>query len=337
MKRAIESGGARAIAVAALSVLALIAATPAAHAQVQRTGREPWYQESTPEARRQAQVLFEQGVDKHLQLLRGAAMELYAQALVLWDNPDVRWNLALVLDDLGKYLSAHEQFEYTLRWDAALGADRLQQIRARMDVLERQRLARIEVDGTEPEADIQLDGQPWFRGVGRRTTLVTPGTHYVGATKPEYTPTSVSLTAAAGEQYRVTLRMRLDHPIDLRRWSAWKPWSVVAAGVAGLAAGAVLERQAFVYRDIAANKLRQVCDQDIACAPTPAPENDRARTDSRRAIAAFAVGGTAVAIGAVLSWLNQPRGEIPKVPPSSFELVPTGSPGGAGISAQTRF
>lgn len=337
MNRAIGCRGVRAIAVAVVSVLALLAATPAAHAQVKRTGREPWYRESTPEARREAQALFEQGVDKHLQLLRVAAMELYGEALALWDNPDIRWNLALVLDDLGVYVSAHEQFERALRWDAALGADRLQQIRARMEVLERQRLARVDVDGMEPEADIQLDGQPWFRGAGRRTTLVIPGTHYVGATKPGYTAASVSLTLAAGEQYRVMLRMSLAHPIDLRRWSAWKPWSVVAIGVAGLAAGAVLERQAFVYRDAAVADLRKACNQQIPCFPAPAPDNDRARTDSRRAFAAFAVGGTAVAIGAVLVWLNQPRARIPEVPASSFELVPTVSPGGAGISARTRF
>ena len=111
---------------------------------------------------------------------------------------------------------------------------------------------------------------------------------------------------------------------------------MVAIGVAGLAAGAGLERQAFVHRDAALSALGQACHQ-LTCAPTRSPENDRARTDSRRAFAAFAVGGTAVAIGAVLVWLNQPRSRIPEVPDSSFELVPTVSPGGAGISAQTRF
>lgn len=326
------------IRLVACAMLAALALAPLiAHADVTRTGAEPWYQESTPEARQRAQELFEQGVEQHRRLLRDAATELYGQALALWDNPDIRWNLALVLDDQGRYLSAHEQFEATLRWGAALGADRLRQVRARMDVLERQRLARIEADGTEPDADVQLDGQPWFHGAGRRTTLVTLGTHYVGATKPGYTATSVSLTVAAGEQYRVTLRMKMDHPIDLRRWSTWKPWSVVAAGVAGLAAGAILERQAFVHRDAAVSALGQACNQLYSCEPTRAPDNDRARMDSRRATAAFAVGGTAVAIGVVLVWLNQPRSRIPEVPASSFELVPTVSPGGAGISAQARF
>jgi hypothetical protein len=101
----------------------------------------------------------------------------------------------------------------------------------------------------------------------------------------------------------------------------------------------VLERQALVHRDAAVSVLGQDCNQiqDRTCKPKPAPDNDRARTDHRRAIAAFAAGSTAVAVGAVLAWLNQPRAGIPEVPASSFELVPTVSPGGAGISAQTRF
>jgi hypothetical protein len=49
------------------------------------------------------------------------------------------------------------------------------------------------------------------------------------------------------------------------------------------------------------------------------------------------VGGSAVAVGALLAWLNQPRAGMPEVPASSFEIVPTVSPGGAGVSARTRF
>ena len=104
----------RAVTVAGLTALALVIALPAAYAQVPRTGSQPWYQQSTVDAQRQAQALFEQAVDKHQQLLRGEAKELYEQALALWDNPDIRWNLALVLDDLGQYVRAHQQLEGAL-------------------------------------------------------------------------------------------------------------------------------------------------------------------------------------------------------------------------------
>src|SRR5512140_1984804 len=89
----------RAIAPPGLTMLLLVLTLPAARAESTRTGTEPWYQQSTADARLRAQALFQQAVDKHQQLLRGDAMKLYEQALTLWDNPDIRWNLALVLED----------------------------------------------------------------------------------------------------------------------------------------------------------------------------------------------------------------------------------------------
>jgi hypothetical protein len=154
----------RTVAAVGLTMLALILAVPVARADVARTGDEPWYRQAPEAARQQALALFAQAVDKHQQLLRGDAKGLYEQALALWDNPDIRWNLALVLDDLGEYLRAHEQLERALRWEAALGAERLGEVRDRMQVLETQRLARLEASSAEPGAEITLDGQPWFRG-----------------------------------------------------------------------------------------------------------------------------------------------------------------------------
>jgi hypothetical protein len=264
-------------------------------------------------------------------------MELYERAVALWDNPDIRWNLALVLDDLGKYLSAHEELERMLRWGAALGDDLLLQVRARMRALETQRLARIEVVSDQAGADVQIDGQPWFRGAGSQRMLVAPGTHYIGATNPGYTPTTVSMAAAAGEQYRVTLRMVEDHIIETRRWSAWKPWSVVAVGTAVAAVGAGVEWGAHVQRAAAATAVADGCHMRSECSPTHPPESDRAVINNWIAIGAFAAGGTAIAVGTALTWLNQPRAHHPEATPSPVELVPTVSPGGAGLSARVRF
>jgi PEGA domain-containing protein len=222
----------RAIAVPGLAALALVLAIPAAHAEVTRSGSEPWYQESTPDARQRAQALFAQAVDNHLQLLRGDAMELYEQALALWDNPDIRWNLALVLEDLGQYLRAHQQLDSALRWGTALGAERLREVQDRMRVLETQRLAGLETDSKEPGAEIKLDGQPWFRGAGTQRTLLAPGEHYISASKPGYVPVTRSVSVTAGQKAHVVLLMDEDRLIEARRWTAWKPWAVVAAGVA---------------------------------------------------------------------------------------------------------
>lgn len=64
---------------------------------------------------------------------------------------------------------------------------------------------------------------------------------------------------------------------------------------------------------------------------------DRAVTENQLAIGAFVAGGTAVAVGLALAWLNQPRAHRPEAPPSPIELIPTVSPGRAGVSALIRF
>jgi hypothetical protein len=337
MKRHVRYRYIRIAVAAAIAILATMPASPAAYADVARTGREPWYQQSTADARRQAQALFEQALDKHLQLLRGDAMELYERALALWDNPDIRWNLALVLDDLGKHVAAHEQLESALRWEAELGAARTREIRDRMHALEVQRLARIEALSQEPGAEIKLDGQPWFRDAGRETILVSPGTHYIASSKPGYTPTTVSVAVAVGERYRVRLRMVANDVVEVRRWSRWKPWTVVALGTAVAAVGIDLERRSRAHRSAAANALAKDCPPPF-CEPTRSPDiYDRAVLDSRLATGAFAAGGITVAVGLALAWLNQPRPYHPEAPASPVELIPTLSPGSAGVSARVRF
>lgn len=337
MKRHARYRYIRIVAAAAIAILAMIPGSPAAHADVARTGREPWYQQSTADARQQAQVLFEQALDKHLQLLRSDAMELYEQALALWDNPDIRWNLALVLDDLGNYLAAHQQLERALRWDAALGSERAREVRDRMQALERQRLARIAAHSEVSGAEVTLDGQPWFRGAGRDSSLVVPGTHYVASTRRGYIPTTVAVVVTAGEHYRVTLRMVTDNVIEVRHWSRWKPWSVIAAGTLMAVVGAGLEQRALAHRDAAANAVVDSCAAPV-CEPTRNPHSyDRAVTESRLATGAFASGGIAVAAGLALMWLNQPRAYRAEAPASPVELIPSVSPGGAGVSALVRF
>jgi len=326
----------RAVAAAGLAGLALGLAPLAAQAEGRRAGSEPWYRQTSDDARQRAQALFEQAVDKHQQLLRGDAQALYEQALALWDNPDIRWNLALVLEDLGQYLRAHEQLERALRWEAALGAERLREIQERMGALERRRLARLEAFSDELGAEITLDGQPWFRGAGRRSALVLSGQHYISARKPGYFPVTRSVSVRTGEQARVALAMDPDHLIETRRWSAWKPWVVVAAGVAVAAVGAELERRALAHQDVAAAELVG-CDSP-SCKPTFTPIYNRAETENRLAVGAFAAGGTAVAVGVVLAWLNQTRAHRTEArAPSNIELTPILSPRSAALSALVRF
>src|SRR5262245_60586284 len=112
-----------------VTTVILLLAPASVRADNAGTGDEPWYQESSVEQQQQAQALFKQAVAKHKLLLRDQAKELYERALQLWNNPDIQWNLALVLEDLGQYLRAYQQLDGVLRWGEALGPERLQNVR----------------------------------------------------------------------------------------------------------------------------------------------------------------------------------------------------------------
>jgi PEGA domain len=328
----------RVVTALGLAALMLVLALPAARAETTRTGTEPWYQQSNADARLQAQALFAQAVSDHQQLLRDDATERYEQALALWDNPDIRWNLALVLEDLGQFLRAHEQLESTLHWEAALGVERLRDVRGRIQRLETQHLASIKISCDEPGADIKLDGHPWFRGPERQSTLVMPGEHYISATKTGYFPVTRSVVMKAGQEVRVALPMDVDRLIEARRWSAWKPWVMASAGVAVTAVGVGIERQAFVHRDAAAAALRRACLLTV-CSPIHSPEiYNRAVMDSRLAIGVFLAGGSAAAVGLTLAWLNQLHMHRTEArPPAPIEITPLVSADQAGLSALLRF
>jgi hypothetical protein len=327
----------RTVAAAGLATLTLALGLGIARAEPVPAGDEPWYRQTSAEARQRAQELFTQALDKHQQLLRGEALQLYEQALALWDNPTIRWNLALVLEDLGQYLRAHEQLERVRRWGAALGAERLREVDDRMRALETERLARIETSREEPAAEITLDGQPWPRGAGRRSKLVLPGEHYIAAHKPGYFQVTQSVYVKAGEQARVALPMDEDRLIERRRWPVWKPWAVVAAGVAVAAMGAELERRARADREAVATQLRGC--PPTTCVPIRASDlYERSQLEDQLAIGALAAGGAAVAVGLVLAWRNQPWAQRTEARPrTGIELVPILSLQRAALSAQVHF
>lgn len=322
-----------AIAAGGLLVLTLLAST--ARAEITRTGDEPWYQQPAADIER-AKALFAQAIDEHQRLLRGDARDLYGQALELWDNPDIRWNLALVLEDLGQYLQAHRQLESAYRWGEALGSERLLEVRDRMTSLETQHLARIEVSCDEGGADITLDGQPWFHGSGHQSMLVGPGEHYVVAHKSKFFLVTRSVSVAAGQVAQLNLPMDEDHLIEIRRWAAWKPWAAVSAGTVVAATGAALEHKALFRRDSAAQSLAHVCS---GCPPTKSPRSyDRAISEHRFALIAFTTGGTATVVGLALAWINQVRIHRSEARPlGPIEVGPILSTNQVGISAQEKF
>jgi hypothetical protein len=111
---------------------------------------------------------------------------------------------------------------------------------------------------------------------------------------------------------------------------------VAGAGLASVAAGAVLGYQAQGLRDRAERRCPV-----IGCSPADAEAanslNDRAQTRALTANIAFGVGAAAVATGAVLWFLGAPAVAEEFPDDDSLSLTPLLSPGGFGLVATGRF
>ena len=131
--------------------------------------------------------------------------------------------------------------------------------------------------------------------------------------------------------------------VSRRRWAAWKPWAVVGAGAFVLAAGSGLHAQG--------NSSFQDYDQkfDAACPDGCTDEENRALADQRGsaermqqiAMTSYIVGGTAVAAGLMLVFVNRPeffrRDLEGGNAESALTLVPEVTPDSVGVSASFRF
>lgn len=323
---------------ARLITMFLLAGTAAAQAQPAATPR-PWERDVSAEDRRAAEALFGQAVELHEQLLRDQAVARYEEALSRWENPHIRWNLALVTMDMGQYLRAHEHLERALSWgpEAFDPADR-EKITGMRQMLLRQHLAVIEARCDQPDAEVALDGKPWFRGPGAARQVVLPGEHVITARRPGYFPLARNVVLPAGSRGAVTVAMSVDGILEKRRWAPWKPWAVLGGGLAVGAFGAGLHWHARWQLDAARDDLEEHCGDKPTCPPqTPTPYR-RGRWEDRIATGVIATAGTAAAVGLVLVFLNQPRAyRTENREGGRFQIVPIASPNTAGVSARLRF
>ena len=267
------------------------------------------------------------------------SLDRYAEALSHWENPRIRWNLALVTKDMGQYLLAYEHLERALAWGPdAFDEQDWQELTAMRETLLARHLAVVEARCEQPGAEIALDGKPWFRGPGSARQVVLPGEHVITARKIGYFPTARNVVVPAGAQGAITVALSVDGFIEKRRWAAWKPWAVVGAGVAMAVLGAGFEVQA--RRDLAeaGPELTRECGSDVTCDPEFPSAYRRSLAEHRVAVGLLNTAGPVVVAGLAMLFFNQPHSyRTEDRPGGSFELVPMASPDQAGVSARFRF
>lgn len=292
---------------ATVLALGVLGATPA-WAQQQKPGEErPWAQGVPPDKQKAALELFRTGNTLLKESVFVQAAEKYRQALALWDHPAIHYNLALALLNLDQPTEVYEHLVAAMRYGVApLDIEKMEHARAYKNLIERQ-LASLEVTCDEPGATVSMDGQKLLSAPGKFEGRVRPGAHTFAVSKEGHPPTTVSRTLHADEKTSLALKLFTDEDLTRyrRRWSAWKPWAVLGAGVAVAVTGGALHMQA--------RKSYDDFDSHIAecggCVPTPDVTQMRTRGDSMQQLAfgAYAVGSAAVVTGAVLAIINRPQ------------------------------
>ncbi|MGI5860462.1 MAG: PEGA domain-containing protein [Myxococcales bacterium] len=312
---------------------------PAAQAPAER----PWARGVSPEDQKKALALFKEGNALLKESVFVQAAARYREALGHWDHPAIHYNLVLALLNLDQPLEVHHHLQKAMEYGPEpLDLEKFEQAKAYKLLVEKQ-LARVKIRCSVEGAQITMDGRPLFVAPGEYEGFVRPGPHSIVATKEGYLTNETSRALPAGET--TTLDIELLTAADLteyrRRWDAWKPWSVVAAGVVVAAVGGGLH-----YTGI--DKIRQF-DQGIqACGGcVPSADLESTRTTGTRmqgiGIGGYAVGGAALATGAVLVYMNrlQPYQVAPGAEAKPAEPAVSIAPllGGEtnGMSATFRF
>jgi hypothetical protein len=324
-------------------LLALLALPGGARAQddpVGASGR-PWADGVPQELQDQALRIFQEGNALFEASEHAAALAKYREALKFWEHPAIRFNAAVALINLDQPLRAFENLELALRYgDAPLGAEKYQQAQTYRKLLVGQ-IAELKVACPEQGAEVALDGQALFVGPGEAARWLMPGAHQLVARKPGFLTETRSLVVLPGKPLleQLTLQDIRSLPTNtVRRWSAWKPWSVVGAGalLAVLGVPVIVDSLHNVHDyEAAIDSCSAMVGGPCMVPPTASDTLHRARVENVVAISLFSVGAAVAASGLAMAILNQPR-VMPAEETAHASLAPLFGPGLVGLQVALR-
>lgn len=282
---------------------------------------KPWSAGVPMERREAAKAQFEEGNRLFRIPLFAKAADKYKAALADWKHPAFYFNLALAQLNLSQDVEARDSLERALAHGAAgLKAEEHREAQRQLEELART-LGRIRVICRTPGAEVTLDGVMLFRGPDSHESWVKATDHELTAKKTGYIAEARRLTVSPGELQELELTLiTLSEATDRsRRWATWKPWAVVAVGATVAAAGGGLH--ALSARNFNAYDEGFVgldCATPSETRPTPGCEGSQvpahlrdqltsARSQQAIAVGAYVAGGSLIAAGAILLYMNRPR------------------------------
>lgn len=280
----------------------------------------PWSRGVPLEDRAAARALFLEGNQLIRSLRPAKAIEKYEAALRRWKHPAFHHNLALAQLSLDREVEARESFERALQHGPeGLGEEGYQQARKQLGDVTRQ-LGRIRVTCGLAGAEVTWNGATLFTGPGRYEGWAKAASHELEARKAGYMPVTRRVMVSRGAVQEVDLRpITLREAADAsRRWAVWQPWLVVAAGGAVAAAGGVMHGFAASSFERYDRRVEQRCTVLEPGLPPGCPKGDpglreldrilgRAERQQRIAVGGYIAGGSLIAGGVLLLYLNRTR------------------------------
>jgi tetratricopeptide (TPR) repeat protein len=271
----------------------------------------PWNKGVSQETRAAAREAFLEGNRLFKIPLFSRAVEKYGEALDKWKHPGFYFNLAIAQMNLGQWLEARENLELAMKYGPdPLRKDRFDEAKKQLVEVERH-LGRILVRCPTPDAEVTLDAVTLFTGPGQREVWVTPTPHEVTAKKPEYSTQARRVPVAAGAHETVDLSLR--KIFEDRPWAVWKPWAVFGSGVAiAAASGALHALSAHNFNSYDSQFVNLPCAAMHGCMdqqlhPHMPTLLSHAHLEQDIAVGGYIVGGSLLAAGAVLLYLNRPH------------------------------
>ncbi len=275
----------------------------------------PWNKGVHGETRKAARELFLEGNRLFKIPLFAQAVEKYTEALGKWKHPAFYFNLALAELNLGQDLEARDSLEQALKYgEEPLRADHYQEAQKQLLELQR-RLGRIRVNCPTRGAEVTLDGVTLFTGPGSYEGWVKANAHEITAKKQGYLAEAKRVMVSPGTLQDVALKLvTLSEAADTgRRWAVWKPWAVVATGSAVMISAGVLHTlSARNFSDYDKQFQQLSCATTTGCRPDVIPpalsgQLTRATREQQLAVGGYIAGGSVIATGIVLLYLNRPR------------------------------
>jgi hypothetical protein len=244
------------------------------------------------------------------------ALALLKDVAAVKSTPQVRFNMALCEERLGKLVAALGDYELAAADARAEKADNVaEEVEGRLEAL-RQRIPKITVSrGSGAEAAIiALDGVSLGDQVVGTPMPTDPGPHTVEAHAPGFKPFRQSLRVAEQESQSIEIVLepepapppyaRIPDAPPPRGRSPVYGYVVGGVGLASLGTSAVF----FGLRASKINELEKKCP-DLACPPSASSDIDAGKLYTNVANVTLVVGVAALATGIVLVLTSGPRHE----------------------------